>query len=162
MTNNLLDKEACSDLFSRGLKELGELNAQMEKREIILRTGEPAWREYDREGDLLEIIFRHASATCAAELTESIILRFDWAASEPLSLSFISFSRLLQPNKYGALHFQLLTEEWPDEVKDKVWTMLQKPPLTDFLIVSSYSPAHTDQLIPTATIRPLPLETQAA
>jgi hypothetical protein len=135
---------------------------KLEKREIILSTGKPAWYEYDREGDVLEILFRQASATCAVELTESTILRFDWEASEPLSLSFISFSRLLQPNQYGALHFQLLIEEWPDEVKDKVWLMLQKPPITDFLIVSSYSPAHTDQLIPMATIKPPQLETATA
>lgn len=134
----------------------------IEKREIVLSTGETAWYEYDHEGDLMEIIFQQSSATCAVELTESIILRFDWQTSQPLSLSFISFSKLLQPNQYGALHFQLLTEEWADEARDKVWTILQKPPLTDFLIVSSYAPAHTDQLVPMATIRPPQLEALAA
>ena len=38
----------------------------------------------------MEIIFRQTEATYAVELTESIVLRFDWETSEPLSLSFIS------------------------------------------------------------------------
>ena len=81
---------------------------QLDKRTITLSTGETAWYEYDRDGDVLEIIFRPAEATCAVELTESIILRFDWETNEPLSLSFISLSQLVQPAQYGPIHFQLL------------------------------------------------------
>ena len=104
--------------------------------------------EYDRNSDLLELIFRETEATCAVELTESIVLRFDWDASEPLSLSFISISKLLQPAEYGEVFFQLLAEEWPEEAQEKVWTMLRKPPVNEFLKVSNYVPAHTYQLIP--------------
>jgi hypothetical protein len=35
------------------------------------------------------------------------------------------------------VHFQLLNEEWPDEVQDKVWTMLQRGPLNEVLTLSS-------------------------
>jgi hypothetical protein len=133
-----------------------------EKQTITLCTGETAWYEYDRDSDMLEIIFRRAEATCAIELTESIILRFDWDTNEPLSLSFISISRLVQPTKYGQIHFQLLMDEWPDEAQDKVWAMLQETPLTEFLTLSSYAPAHTQQIIPMATINPQHVATQAA
>lgn len=102
---------------------------QLDKRTITLSTGETAWYEYDRDGDVLEIIFRPAEATCAVELTESIILRFDWETNEPLSLSFISLSQLVQPAQYGPIHFQLLVDEWPEAAQDKVWTMLQTTPL---------------------------------
>jgi hypothetical protein len=134
----------------------------LEKQVVTLSTGHTAWSEYDRDSDILEIIFRSDEATCAVELTESIILRFDWETAAPLSLSFISLSRLVQPTQYGQIHFQLLIDEWPAEVQDKVWTMLQTPPLTEFLTLSSYAPAHTEQLIPMATIKPQHLTMQAA
>jgi len=134
----------------------------LEKRKLELSTGKTAWYEYDRDGDVLEIIFRLDEATGAVELTESIILRFDWASNEPLSLSFISFSRLLQANPYGEVHFQLLMEQWPDEVRAKIWPMLQRTPLSDFLKLSGYAPAHTHQIIPMATIKQPYLMPQAA
>jgi hypothetical protein len=138
------------------------MSMQLEKRTITLSTGETAWYEYDRDSDVLEIIFRRAEATCAIELTESIILRFDWETNEPLSLSFISISRLVRPTRYGQIHFQLLIDEWPDEVQDKVWTMLRGTPVTEFLTLSSYAPAHTQHIIPMATIKPQHVATQAA
>jgi YD repeat-containing protein len=85
--------------------------------ESTLSTGKPVRYEYDPEGDLLEIVFRQAEATAAVELTESIILRFDLATSEPLSLSFIGFSRLVRPTKYGVQHFRLWADEWPDDLQ---------------------------------------------
>ncbi len=135
---------------------------KLEKQKLTLSTGKTAWSEYDPDGDILEIIFRPAEATCAIELTESIILRFDWETNEPLSLSFISISRLVQPTEYGKVHFQLLTDEWPDEVRDKIWTMLRIPPLTEFLTLSSYAPAHTHQIVPMATIKQPHLVAQTA
>jgi hypothetical protein len=126
---------------------------KLEKRNLTLNTGEKAIYEYDPESDLLEVIFREAEATCAIELTESIVLRFDWETNELLSLSFISLSGLVQPTESGEVHFQLLTDEWPPEAQDKVLTMLKQPPLNEFLTLSSYAPAHTHQIIPTATIK---------
>lgn len=134
---------------------------KLERRELSLSTGQTAWYEYDQDGDILEIIFRAAEATCAIELTESIILRFDWESNEPLSLSFISISRLIQPAEYGEVHFQLLTDEWPDEAQDKLWDMLRRPPLNEFLHLSSYVPAYTHQIIPMTTIRQPLLSVQA-
>ena len=126
---------------------------KLEKRDLTLSTGEQAWYEYDQDSDILEIIFRPGEATGAIELTESIILRFDWATNEPLSLSFISVSRLIQPTEYGEVHFQLLTDEWPAEAQDKIWQMLRLPPLTEFLKLSSYAPAHSQQIIPMTTVK---------
>jgi hypothetical protein len=134
----------------------------LEKKELKLNTGNIAWHEYDRDGDVLEIIFRPGEATGAVELTESIILRFDWESNEPFSLSIISFSRLLQANPYGEVHFQLLTDEWPDEVRDKIWPMLQKAPLSEFLKLSGYAPAHAHKIIPMAAIKQPYLIPQAA
>ncbi|MGH7492882.1 MAG: DUF2283 domain-containing protein [bacterium] len=134
----------------------------LDKREITISSGETAWYEYDRKGDLLEIIFRPGEATGTVELTESIILRLDVDKAMPLSLSFISFSRLLPSQTYGELHFQLLAEEWPEEIRNKIWTMLKTTPLSDFLKLSSYAPAHTHQIMPMAAIRQSHFVAQAA
>lgn len=125
----------------------------LQKLPLPLTTNQSAWLEYDQDGDLGELFFRSAEATCAIELTESLILRFDWDSCEPLSLSFISMSKLVQPMKFGPVHFQLLNEEWPDEVQDKVWSMLQRAPLNEVLTLSSYVPAHSHQVIPMAAIK---------
>lgn len=113
---------------------------ELEQHVLTLSTGKTGWYEYDRESDLLEIIFRETEAACAIELTESIVLRFDWKTSEPLSLSFLSVSKLLKPTEDGEVFFQLLTEEWPEEAREKVWTMLRKPPVNEFLKISNYVP----------------------
>lgn len=135
---------------------------KIETRELTLSTGEKVRSEYDRDSDLLEIIFRPAEATGAVELTESIVLRFDWNANEPLSLSFISLSKLLQPTEYGEVHFQLLTDEWPEDTRDKIWKMLRTSPLKEFLKLSSYVAAHTHQIIPTTTLKQSDILLQAA
>ncbi|MCB9105593.1 MAG: DUF2283 domain-containing protein [Anaerolineales bacterium] len=121
---------------------------KLEKQELTLKTGQKVLYEYDPDGDLLEIIFQQAEATSAVELTESIILRFNWDTNQPLSLSFISISHLMQPSEYGEVHFQLLTDEWPVETKDKILMMLRQSPLNEFLAISSYTTAHTHQIIP--------------
>jgi len=126
---------------------------KLEQLELTLSTGEKVWYEYDRDSDILEIIFRPAEATCAIELTESIVLRFDWETSEPLSLGFISFSRLAQPAEYGEMHFQLLADEWPNKAREKVWAMLQSFPLNEFLKLGSYAPSHTRQILPVAAVK---------
>lgn len=133
----------------------------LEQKELTLSSGKTGWYEYDRDSDLLEIIFGKGDATCAVELTESIVLRFDWETDEPLSLSFLSISKLLKPAEYGEVFFQLLTEEWPEEARGKIWTMLKKSPVNEFLKVSSYVPAHTYQLIPMTGIKHTPVLMQA-
>ena len=134
----------------------------IETQELALSSHEKARIEYDPETDLLEIIFRNAEATCTVELTESMVLRFDWDTDEPLSLSVISFSKLLQHAEYGETYFQLLTDEWPEDAKNKIWTMLRTSPVKDVLKLSTYVPAHTHQTIPTTTLKQSKVILQAA
>lgn len=129
---------------------------KIEHYTVPLSTGQIAQCEYDPNGDLLEIYFVRDEATAAVELTDNMILRFDWDSGTPFSLSIISVSTLLQPSLYGKKHFELLIEEWPEEAQDKILAMLRKPPLTEFLSLSSYTPAHANHIIPTTTIKQIP------
>jgi hypothetical protein len=134
---------------------------QLEQGELMLRSGQKVMYEYDVETDFLEIFFQRGEATGAVELTESIILRFDWESEKPFSLSFISISKLSKPTEYGEPNYQVLVDEWPDQAGEKVWRMLRASPLNEFLTLRSYAPAHTYQVIPTATINPLELTSLA-
>jgi len=129
---------------------------KIEKYAVPLSTGQTIQCEYDPDGDLLEIYFSRSEAMAAIELTDNMVLRFDWENCTPLSLSIISFSTLLQPSRYGAMHFELLVEEWPEESQEKILAMLRKPPLTDFLTLSSYTPAHANRVIPTTAVKQIP------
>lgn len=129
----------------------------IKQQTFTLHTGETALYEYDQDNDLLEIFFQPGEATCAAELTDNMILRFDWETSTPLSLSIISFSHMLKPTAYGEVHLELLSEEWPEEIQDKLWTMLRRPPLNEFLTLSSYTPAHANHVVPITSIKQSPL-----
>ncbi len=129
---------------------------KIEHYAVKLNTGQTAQCEYDPTGDLLEIYFVQGEATAAVELTDNIVLRFDWDSGTPCSLSIISFSTLLQPSRYGKMHFELLVEEWPEEAQDKILAMLRRPPLIEFLTLSSYTPAHANYVIPTTAIKQLP------
>ncbi|MEM7531183.1 MAG: DUF2283 domain-containing protein [Chloroflexota bacterium] len=105
--------------------------------------------QYDQEADFLEIFFqREEEASAAIELTDNIILRFDWDTSTPLSLGFISFSKLLESADYEEKHFALLVDEWPDEVSGKVWHMLRKSPLVEVLKLGSYIPPNANTVMP--------------
>jgi hypothetical protein len=55
------------------------------------------------------------------------------------------------------MYFELPVDEWPEEALEKIWSMLREPPLTDFLRLGSYAPAHAFQVIPLATLKQSPL-----
>jgi hypothetical protein len=133
---------------------------ELTEYEFTLSTGEKARYSYDKEGDLLEIIFRQAEASCAVELTESIVLRFDVDTSEPLSLSFIGFSHLVHPGEYDVRYFRLLADEWPEEIREKTSRMLRSAPLNEFLQVGMYTPPHTRQPVPLTALKRPPMLTQ--
>lgn len=125
---------------------------RLERQLFTLSTGQKGWAEYDPEGDVLEITFQSAEATCAVELTESVILRLDYESGEPLSLSFISVSRLAQAPHYGAVRLPLLVEQWPDEIREKVYDALQRAPLTDLVAFSEHDPLHGELIVPLETL----------
>ena len=112
---------------------------RLTKFDTVLDNGQPVHYCYDEEGDILEIIFRKGKATCAVELTESIILRFDLEKEEPLSLSLISYSRLAQPTEVGPRSFRLELDSMADEVRRKVVRIVTASPVNQFLKVSSYT-----------------------
>ena len=116
---------------------------------------------YDEEADILEIVFRKARATCAVELTESIILRFDLEKEEPLSLSLTSYSRLVQPAKVGPQSFRLKLDSMAGEIRQKVVRIITSSPVNKFLKVSSYARPRAKRPVPITFVERVPAFVQA-
>lgn len=75
------------------------------EREIII-DGHPIIYSYDKEGDVLEVIFQKGGGI-GIDLTDNIVLRYNRDRQEPLSLILTSFSHLTQPLPFDPPSFQL-------------------------------------------------------
>ncbi len=130
------------------------------KTDIVIDTGQTVQLVYDEEGDDLEIVFEKAAATCAVELTDNIVLRFDVEQKKALSLILLSFSALSRPTEIGPQSFPLTgLEGLPRHIREAVTFIITHPPVNRFLRVSSLF-ASTDQRMPITFIEsryPLPV-----
>ena len=131
------------------------------KFDTVLDDGQPVHYCYDKEGDILEIVFRKARATCAVELTDNIILRLDLEKGEPLSLSFISYSHLVQPTKVGPQSFRLKLDSMAGEIRQKVVRIITSSPVNQFLKVSSYGRPRAKRPVPITYVERMPAFVQA-
>jgi hypothetical protein len=121
------------------------------QREVILE-GQTITYSYDKEGDILEIIFRGGGGM-GVDLTENIVLRFDRASGEALSLMLISFSKLIQPTKFGPSSFPLTAlDELPPAMQQTVLNILHAYPVNRFLTVSGLFLAPGGHLLPIASL----------
>ena len=117
--------------------------------------GQPVRVEYDREGDILELFFAEGAGR-GLELTDEIVLRYDVQSGQPLSLIFLTFSKLMQPTEYGAESFYLQgLKRLPAAERTRVMTMLTSPPVNHYLHVSALAqPRQTNQFAPILYVRP--------
>jgi hypothetical protein len=113
-----------------------------------LDNGKVAQIEYDREGDVLDILFALGSG-CGIELTDEIVLRYDPTNNKPLSLIFVSFSHLIQPTEYGPESFRLTgVERLPPERRDIVMGILTSAPVNRYLRISALSLPPEKRFVP--------------
>lgn len=105
------------------------------EREIIV-DGQKIIYSYDKEGDVLEIIFQKGGGV-GVDLTDNIVLRYNQERQAPLSLILTSFSRLTRPTPFGPPSFRLTAlSELPPERQQTVLQMLNTFPVNRFLKVS--------------------------
>jgi uncharacterized protein YuzE len=115
---------------------------------------------YDQEVDVLYISFSPGEkATTAVELNDNILLRFNRAEKRAIGLTLMDFSVLVQLTNLGPRSFPLsglneLEPEWQDTVIE----IITKPPVSQFLKVSVYTPSLADA-VPIALVEkpPIPL-----
>ena len=118
---------------------------------------EPAY-SYDKEADVLYISFYPGEkATTAVELNDNILLRFNRAERRAIGLTLMDFSVLVQLTELGPRNFPLygLRELEPDW-QDMVIELITKPPVSQVLQVSVYTPSLTET-VPIALVNWSPL-----
>jgi len=105
------------------------------EREVVLE-GQTVIYSYDKESDILEIIFQKGGGV-GIDLTDNIVLRFNRNSGTALSLILTSFSKLIQPTKFGLSSFPLTAlDELPPVMQQTVLNILHSFPVNRFLKVS--------------------------
>lgn len=105
------------------------------EREVTLEDQTITY-SYDEEGDIMEIFFRTGGGV-GVDLTDNIVLRYDRESEQALSLILTSFSRLIQPTKFGPPSFRLTAlSELPSDMQQTVLAILNSFPVNCFLKVS--------------------------
>src|SRR5215475_2038777 len=102
----------------------------------------PAY-SYDKEADVLYISFAPGETpTAAVELNDNVLLRFNLAEKRAIGLTLMDFSVLVQMTQLGPRSFPLsglkdLEPDWQEVVIE----IITKPPVSQILHVSSYTPS---------------------
>lgn len=123
------------------------------EREVKLDNGRTVLVSYDREGDTLEVFFNQGPGT-GVELTDQIVLRYDKKTAVPLSLIFLSFSKLTQPTEYGPESFRLTgLEKLPPKQRDIITQILMSPPVNHYLRTSALSLPRHSRRVPITYLR---------
>jgi hypothetical protein len=118
-----------------------------------IENGQTVLVSYDREGDTLEIFFNPGPGT-GVELTDHFVLRYDKKTAAPLSLIFLSFSKLTQPTEYGPESFRLTgLEKLPPKQRDTITQILMSPPVSYYLRTSALSLPRHSRHVPITYLR---------
>lgn len=116
-------------------------DVKLQQYQVITETGQCVELEYDQDGDMLEIFFQKGPATSAIELADPIILRFDRETGMAVSLSILTFSKVVEKTELGPRSFRLSgLDLLPTTMRQLVSKIITSPPVSTFLKVSTYYP----------------------
>ncbi len=87
---------------------------------------------YDQKADVLYIAFEKNRRASSVSLNDSLVLRFDAQTRQAVGLTIMDFSRLVKSPT--ALPLTRL-DEFPAELRDLVWDILTRPPISHYLRV---------------------------
>ena len=97
---------------------------------------------YDEVSDTLYISFSSGEQATGIELTPHILLRLNKQERKAIGTTFLEYSVLAQKTDMGPRSFPLTgISELSDDLQDVVLDILQRPPVSDVLLLSSYTPS---------------------
>jgi len=115
--------------------------------ELVTEDGQKIRLDYEEVGDILEIVFDGVEATCALELTDNIVLRFDRQQGQAAGLTILDFSVLGSPTELGVRSFALTgLATLPEELREMVIRIITTPPVNQFLKVTTFYISPTEQV----------------
>ena len=112
---------------------------------------------YDEVSDTLYVSFAPGEHATGIELNDHILLRVSKKDRRAIGLTFLDYSILAQRTDVGPRSFPLTgIGELSEELRDMVLDILQRPPVSDILSLSSYTPSITET-IPITWLQPAAL-----
>jgi uncharacterized protein YuzE len=115
---------------------------------------------YDEVSDTLYVSFAPGEKATGIELNDHILLRINKQERRAIGLTFLDYSLLAQRTEVGPRSFPLTgLAELSDELQEIVLDILRRPPVSDILFLSTYTPSLTET-IPITSL--LPVATTAA
>jgi uncharacterized protein YuzE len=111
---------------------------------------------YDEPSDTLYISFAPGESATGIELNEHILLRINTAERRAIGLTLFEYSLLAQPTDIGPRSVPLSgLAQLSTELRELALEIVQRPPVSDFLLLSAYTPS-VGEIIPITSVRPLP------
>ena len=102
---------------------------------------------YDEISDTLYVSFAPAEEATGVELTPHILLRFNKLERKAIGLTLLEYSLLAQKTEMGPRSFPLTgLADLSAELQDIVLDILQRPPVSDVLLISSYTPSISEAI----------------
>lgn len=102
---------------------------------------------YDEVSDTLYISFVPGEQATGIELTPHILLRFNKQERKAVGMTFLEYSLLAQKTDMGPRSFPLTgLSELSEDLRDIVLAILQRPPVSDILLLSSYTPSISETI----------------
>jgi uncharacterized protein YuzE len=112
---------------------------------------------YDEISDTLYVSFAPGEKATGIELNDHILLRINKRKRRAIGLTFFDYSLLAQKTELGPRSFPLTgLAELSDELRQIVLDILQRPPVSDILLLSTYTPSIVEA-IPITSLQPVTL-----
>ena len=110
---------------------------------------------YDEVSDTLYVSFAPGEKATGIELNDHILLRINKQERRAIGLTFLDYSLLAQRTEVGPRSFPLTgLAELSDELREMVLEILQQPPISEILSLSSYTPSILET-IPITSLQPV-------
>ena len=102
---------------------------------------------YDEVSDTLYVSFAPGEQATGIELTPHILLRLNKQERKAVGITFLEYSLLAQKTDIGPRSFPLTgLSELSEDLRDVVLDILQRPPVNDILLLSSYTPSISETI----------------
>ena len=102
---------------------------------------------YDEVSDTLYVSFTPGEQATGIELTPHILLRLNKQERKAIGMTFLDYSLLAQKTDMGPRSFPLTgLSELSENLREIVLDVLQRPPVSDVLLLSSYTPSISETI----------------
>ena len=103
--------------------------------------------KYDEVGDTLYITFVPGKKATGIALNDQLLLRIDKLTRQAVGVTIFDYSYLAQPTEMGVRSLPLTgLAELSDDLRELALEILRKPPVSEILLISTYSPSVTETI----------------